>query len=360
MKSRETVNISIRKQRNKSYIYLRKTIISDGRKIDKRISTGLEATKKNLTYVKRHGVEIFNEATMKIKEECILLKDFYKEALDFISLSVTVETKQRRESNFRNSILPHLGNRNILNISPYDIENWQQLIYIKKGSDYTSRLKSLLKRVFSRAVVKGIIASNPCDGTAPIKRDKKQRRDIYTKAEVELMLQEADEWMRAFVLVYATLGLRTGEIVGLKFSDVIWDIAKLHLQRSIRHGKISPPKTGERYVDIPIKTLEMLKVLKAKSQSEWIFPNQKGDHYYDGSSINTKKFQPFLKKIGVEYKSLYSLRHFYATYTLNKGQDLAYLSRQIGHSNIKTTLDFYIGYLPNSENKKKNDEIFNF
>ena len=360
MKSREYVNISTRKQRDKTFIYLRKTIVEDGRKIDKRISTGLEATKENLAYVKKHGVEIFNKAIQKVQEECVLLKDFYKEALDFISLGVTAETKQRRESNFRDSILPYLGNRNILNISPYDIENWQQLIYAEKGSDYTSRLKSLLKRVFNRAVVKGIIASNPCEGTAPIKRDKKQRRDIYTKAEIELMLKEADEWMRAFVLVYATLGLRTGEIVGLKFSDVLWDIAKLHLQRSIRHGKISPPKTGERYIDIPTKTLETLKELKAKSQSEWIFPNKKGDHYHDGSSINAKKFQPFLEKIGVEYKSLYSLRHFYATYTLNQGQDLAYLSKQIGHSNIKTTLDFYVGYLPNAKNKQKQDEIFNF
>jgi len=361
MKSRETVNISVRKQRDREYIYLRKTIIIDGRKVDKRISTGLEATSANLAYAKQNGVELFRELMGETKENrVILFEDFYQEALDFLGLGVTEETKQRRVTNIINSVLPILGKRNLLNISPYDIEQWQTQLYLHRGGDYTSRVKSLLRRIFDRAMVKKLIHANPCHGTAPIKKEPKQRREIYTQEEVERMIQEADLFLRAFIYVMATLGVRTGEAVGLMFDDFDHQIHKLHLQRSIRHGKISPPKTGERYIDVPPRTLELVKQLQEQSSSQWLFATKDGGHYHDGATINQKRFQPFLEKLAIPYKSLYSLRHFHATLALIKGQDLAYLSKQIGHANIKTTLDFYVGYMPNSEHSAKKGEIFNF
>jgi integrase len=321
----------------------------------------MEANDANLRYVQNHGVELFSELMGETKrDESVLFKDFYENALAFIGMYVSEETRKRRVANIKDAVLPHLGSRNMMNISPSDIEDWQQIIYTERGADYTSRLKSLLKRVFKRAVVKGIIASNPCDSTETIRKGKKQKRAIYTKEEVKAMIKEADDFLKAFIIVYATLGLRTSEMVGLKFDDIDFESKIIHIQRGIRHGRVAPPKTGERFVDIPDLAHSILLELKKRSSSPWVFANQKGEAYHDGSSINSNIFQPFLKKIGVEYKSMYSLRHFKATLALREGQDLAYLSKQIGHANIKTTLDYYIGHLENADNRKKANEIFDF
>lgn len=360
MKSRNIVNISTRLQGKKEKIYLRKSVIIDGVMVDKRLSTGLEATESNLAIVELNADSMFDELLYGYKHSVPYFKEYYIEAMEFINLYVKDETKQRRDTNLRDAILPYLGDRAIDTITPFDIEEWQKSILLQRGGDYTTRLKSLLKRIFKRAVVKGLIKSNPCDNTEYIRKLRRKRREIYSKDEVELMLKEADGFLRAFILVYATLGLRTSEMIALKFSDIDFDIGTIHIQRGIRHGRIGTPKSGERLVDIPTLTHSTLWELKQLSSCDWVFPNKFGNHYHDGSSINAKKFQPFLKSIGVKYKSLYSLRHFKATFALRNGQDLAYLSKQIGHADIKTTLDFYIGYMENKENREKANEIFSF
>ena len=360
MKSRNTVNISTRQQGKKRKIYLRKTIIIDGIKVDKRISTGLEATDINLALVNAKADEMFDELIYGYKHSTPHFKEYYLEAMEFINIYVKDETKQRRATNLKDAILPYFGDKALDNITPFDIEEWQKNILLERGADYTSRLKSLLKRIFKRAVVKGLIKSNPCDNTECIRKLRRKKRDIYTKEEVQLMLELSDGFLRAFILVYATLGLRTSEMIALKFSDIDFGIGTIHIQRGIRHGRIGTPKSGDRFVDIPTLTHSTLLELKSINSCDWIFPNKFGNHYHDGSSINAKKFQPFLKKIGIEYKSLYSLRHFKATFALRNGQDLAYLSKQIGHADIKTTLDFYIGYMENKENREKANKIFDF
>lgn len=359
-KSRNIVNISTRKQGKTRKIYLRKNIIIDGQSVDKRISTGLEATKSNLDMVELNAEELFEELLSISKDSTPTFKEYYFEAMEFINLYVKDETKQRRDTNLRDAVLPYFDNKSMDSITAFDIEEWQKNILLQRGGDYTSRLKSLVKRIFKRAVVKGIINSNPCDNTECIRKARRKRRDIYSKDEVEMMLKKADKFLRAFILVYATLGLRTSEMIALKFSDIDFDIGTIHIQRGIRHGRVGTPKSGDRFVDIPTITHSTLLKLREDSSCDWIFPNKFGNHYHDGSSINAKKFQPFLKTIGVKYKSLYSLRHFKATFALRNGQDLAYLSKQIGHADIKTTLDFYIGYMENKENREKANEIFDF
>jgi integrase len=125
-------------------------------------------------------------------------------------------------------------------------------------------------------------------------------------------------------------------------------------------GKILPPKTGERTIDLPTAPMEELTKLKEKSESEWVFVSSSGSHWGDCSYINRRHFQPLLKKIGIKYKSFYSLRHCYATYSLVGGQPLPYVSKQLGHKDSRTTLQSYLKYSEDIGGIEKTDKILKF
>jgi integrase len=111
-------------------------------------------------------------------------------------------------------------------------------------------------------------------------------------------------------------------------------------------------------VDIPEPLLEALLKFRKKSESEWVFVNSRGEYWSDCSSITKGYFKPLLEKIGVKYKSFYSIRHSHATLSLIGGQSLAYLSKQLGHEKISTTTDYYIKYIKEVGGAKKTEDIF--
>jgi len=115
-----------------------------------------------------------------------------------------------------------------------------------------------------------------------------------------------------------------------------------------------------RYVDIPINLLNKLKEAKEKATSDYIFTNCNGTPYKDATYFIRRHFKPFLEHIGIRYKSLYSLRHTYATISLQGGQSLNYVAKQLGHEDIRVTQEYYIKYLRDKENLTKADQILSF
>ena len=74
-----------------------------------------------------------------------------------------------------------------------------------------------------------------------------------------------------------------------------------------------------------------------------MFPNLKtGKPYYEANSITRWYFKPLLKKLGIEYKTLYALRHTFASLSAQRNIPMSAIQKQLGHKKLSTTLDFYI------------------
>lgn len=342
-------------------IQLSRPSITDGKKVYKRVSTKLPNNPENISYVKSCAETLFLELTEQLNKSDVTFKAFVPYALTYINGFCKKETAADRVGKIEKYLFPTFGAGRIALIKSKDIEKWQLSMVQEHGADLTRRCKQLLKRIFDRAVVEEVVELNPVEGTATIRQPKQQLRKIYSKEEVSVILKNAEGWLKVFILLIATGGVRTGEASVVTRLDVDLKRRTIKIDKSLRRGTINPPKGDERLIDINEMLYQAMSEYLSSYQGEYLFSPSGGESpFYDGANINKKHFQPLLKRVGVEYKSLYSLRHTFATLQLSGGNDLVYISNQLGHKEVNTTSKFYIKYIKNEKNIIKSDEILNF
>ncbi|MEE2777680.1 MAG: site-specific integrase [Acidobacteriota bacterium] len=149
------------------------------------------------------------------------------------------------------------------------------------------------------------------------------------------------------------LGLRRGEILGLKWSDVDTEERRVHVRRSVRKRYVGLPKTknSRRAVDAPDAAL---RALAAYRESR---PGENGDFIFrrdDGMRLHPETwykrvFPKIRERAGLPSTfKMHSLRHTYASLLIFQGENIKYVSRQLGHGSIAITGDTYAHIL--SEN----------
>ena len=138
-------------------------------------------------------------------------------------------------------------------------------------------------------------------------------------------------------------GMRRGEILALKWSDLDVKTGELKIERQVRGGVISVPKTKSsiRTVILPTELLKVLKEYKKTVNSEWIFPSPKDSSKTRDPSAVRKRLQIILDRADCKRVRFHDLRHTFATMALEYGMDVKTLSAAIGHMSAKTTLNVY-------------------
>lgn len=64
--------------------------------------------------------------------------------------------------------------------------------------------------------------------------------------------------------------------------------------------------------------------------------------YWEPKTIINTYFKPLLKKLNIEYKTLYATRHSFASIMVENNVPLTYIQKQLGHKRLSTTMDFYV------------------
>ena len=202
---------------------------------------------------------------------------------------------------------------------------------------------------------------------AKFKRGKKQNEgrcrklpNVLNKKQL-IQLFSVIERMDVFVATLLALfcGLRISEICKLQKKEIDLESEKI----KIVQGKGSK----DRYVMIPSKLKPMLEKWLRITDGEFFIPCHSGKGITENSI--SKKFMVYLGKAKLlietektssgQQRHLYTfhtLRHTYATYLLEKGVDLCYIQRALGHSDIYTTQIY--AYVSQSDLKKKIDNAF--
>ena len=159
-----------------------------------------------------------------------------------------------------------------------------------------------------------------------------------------------------------TTGLRIGELLGLKWSDIDLDARRLRVSRQLQRGEggvifTEPKAASRRTVDLPASTVEALKRHRKRQVEETL---KAGGAYLDndllfagdlGGPIGPEKvtqraFKPLLKRAGLPEIRFHDLRHTFATLLLTRGVHPTYVQRALGHASVKITLDRYSHWMP--------------
>lgn len=270
----------------------------------------------------------------------------------------------------RRHIAPALGSIKVQALTPAHV----QAQYATWQADGMSprmirRCHLTLSQALAQGVRFGTVARNVCDVVTPPRVDK-SRQTVWTPGEVSTFLEVAREDVLAPLWYLLALeGMRRGEALGLRWSDVNWERGAVHVSqtvvadRSSRGEPIIQPRTktgaGARTIKL---TAETLAVLELHRDRQAFLRQRAGDAWQDhdlivatshGTPINpnnvTRSYQRLVKAAGVPTIRVHDLRHTAATMLLRAGVPAKIVSERLGHANVGITLDLYSHVVPDMQ-----------
>ena len=214
-----------------------------------------------------------------------------------------------------------------------------------------------------------VIINNPCKKSVKSDMgqpsDKKEALTIDVQRKfLEAARDQSYENQYRFVL---QTGLRTGELVGLKWDDIDFKNKTLTISRTMEYRykvgewRIGPPKSGSGYRTVPL-TDEAIRILKAQKEKnskikvipmEWadqVFLCRKGEPVKN-STYDTALFK-ICDKVGIKRFSMHVLRHTFATRCIEAGMRPKTLQKILGHSNIGITMNLYVHITEDEKHKE--------
>ena len=214
-----------------------------------------------------------------------------------------------------------------------------------------------------------VILSNPCKKSVKSDMGKpSQKKKALTIEEQKKFLKQAkgQSYENQYKFILQT-GLRTCELVGLKWEDVDFENKTVKIQRSMEYRysvgawRTGEPKSKSGYRTIPL-TDEAIRILLAQKEknskikfiseewSEYIFLCRKGEPVKN-STYDTALFK-ICEKAGINKFSMHVLRHTFATRCIEGGMMPKTLQKILGHSNIGITMNLYV-HITDEEKQKE-------
>ena len=253
-------------------------------------------------------------------------------------------------------------------------------------SDDEKRSPAMVKRVLvslgtmlADAQERGLVALNAVHSLRRGRKRGKDRQaerrkrgklkigtDIPSREEVKAIIENLSDRWRPLLLTAIFTGLRASELRGLEWSDVDLKHGKLHVrQRADRYSDIGAPKSesGERTLPLTpmvANTLREWKLRCPKGEHDLVFPSGAGQIEHHANILH-RGFEPaqvaarVVDKHGKPKYSLHALRHFYASWCINRRQDgglelpMKMVQERLGHSTINLTADLYSHLFPSHD-----------
>jgi integrase len=251
------------------------------------------------------------------------------------------------------------------------------------------RVRSDLGALLANAQEEGLVARNVVREIRAKRRRGKERQaerrrkpklrvgvDIPTPQEIRAIVAKLQGDWRPLLLTLIFTGLRASELRGLRWTNVDLAKSELHVrERADEYKQFGRPKSeaGERTLPLPpivVSALKKWKLKCAKSELGLVFPSPRGAGVVGRDYIARRGLQPAQIAAGVsfevagahgkpvpraKYPGLHSLRHFYASWCINRKVDgglelpAKVVQERLGHSTIVMTLDVYGHLFPRAD-----------
>ncbi|BFK81448.1 tyrosine-type recombinase/integrase [Clostridium baratii] len=242
-------------------------------------------------------------------------------------------------------------------IKSYNIQECIDIM-VEKGFKYNT-IKSkvdYLKALLNTAINYEIISENPIKNIRlPRNETPSKRRALTEKEENDLL--NALKGSKYYLVVFIALktGLRIGEILGLKYSDINFNENTISVKRQFKRiydntwglGSLKS-NNSNRVIPVTSKLINKLKTrmedLNITNMDELIF------YFGDKKSFQTV-LNRRLKTLGFDV-CLHELRHTYATKLIKSGLDLKTVAYLMGHD-LKMTIEVYSHVTEDMLNKAK-------
>ncbi len=251
-----------------------------------------------------------------------------------------------------------IGNTPLAKLTAADV----QRLYadrLKVLSPTTVRyVHAVLHHALDDAVKWGLLARNVTDAVDPPQKARREMR-VWNAADVGRVLRAAvDDPLEALWRLAIYTGMRRGELLAVKWSDLDLDAGAMFVQRSLGRGLTArleegEPKSrsGRRRIALSSSVVESLRrhrvrelehrlaMGEAYEDRGVVFANETGGHLHP--NVLYRRYGALIMRAGVPTIRFHDLRHTSATLLLAEGVHGKIVQERLGHANIAMTLDLY-------------------
>jgi integrase len=278
-------------------------------------------------------------ALAKESEVRLRWSEWFIDCLNLIKISHKPSTVYTFEKICGKWIHKHLDSKELRSISKTDIH---EILYEKMTDDIATQhtrkqVLKILKRIFQLAIDNGKLERNPCQGMT-VKVPESDMK-VLTNSEAQTLLSQAKLTNHRFYpvwLVALFTGMRSGELISLKWSDIDFDTGQISVVRSwnSKNGYTSTKSQKTRIVPMSDELVLFLKQLKVtRGLEEFVLPQlsewKRGDAAY--------VLKDFCKCLKITEIRFHDLRATFITNLLARGTPLVQVMAIVGHSDMETT-----------------------
>ena len=225
---------------------------------------------------------------------------------------------------------------------------WLKTIPFARGSK--AKIRNIMSALFSHAMRWEWAQINPI---ANVRQSAKRLRtpDVLTPLEITALLAQLPEPLRTAAEIDAFTGsLRRGELIGLQWQDVNFEVHVIHVRRSVVMMVQGLPKTEASAKDVPLDSALAESLLKLKmsspynNPSDWVFASatMNGKQPYWPETLWRRYGKPAAERAGIQKRvGFHTFRHTYTTLLTQNNEDVKVVQELLRHANSRITLDLY-------------------
>lgn len=280
---------------------------------------------------------------------------------DVVRPTLAPKTYESYRDTVRKHILPTLGGKQLDKVSPQMV---QALLREKEREGLSPRtvayIRTVLRIALARAVKWSLVTRNAAALTDAPRQERIERSIMMPEQAATFLAAARGDRLEALYLVTATLGLRLGEVLGLRWSDLDLEAGTLRVEQTVQRvgGRLifKEPKTrkSRRKLTMPATVAQSLRAHRDRQRWEadragWVdhdlvFPNGYGGPMEPSNVL--ARFKKVLAGAGLPPQRFHDLRHYAASFLVAQGVPMRVVMDILGHSQMSTTSDLYSHVMP--------------
>lgn len=277
---------------------------------------------------------------------------------------------------FVQQVFDELGHVKLEKLTPDLIQGCYNHLQERLSSNTVRGLHVTLSSALDDAVTWKRLGYNPCRDVKPPRAEKHDIAFLTPDQVKELMKAAEGSSIECMITVAVTLGLRRGELLALRWSDLSLEERRLSVRRTVAYLKVdgtrqhieTEPKTtsSKRHITLPQIVVDALRAhrtrqlaAKVKSRDKWqetdlVFCSHFGTYIHPPTLY--RLFAQVVERAELPPMRFHDLRHTAATVMLIRGIHPKVVQEMLGHSSIQITLNLYSHVIPTLQ-KSAMDEL---
>jgi integrase len=355
-----------RRGNNEGSIYQRE---SDGKWVGSvSVDYGLSGKRRRKTVYGKTRKEVSAKLKILLRDQqrglpIIIERSTVGEFLDkWLENSVKPTVRPRTYASYsdmvRLHIAPALGRYQLTKLEPQQV---QVFLGAKLDTGLSPRTvqycHAILHRALGQAYKWGLVPRNVASLVDPPRVTRPEVQPLTPDQARQFLASVKGDRLEGLFTILLTLGLRRGEALGLKWSDVNLDKKTLVVRASLQRieGKLTLSETktdrSHRTLHLPGLTMAALKAHKIRQLEDRLLA---GDRWQDSGLVFTstvgtpldprninRRFQKALERAGLGHIRLHDLRHSAASLLISQGVHPRAVMEALGHSQISLTMNLY-------------------